>query len=211
MERESVSIEDIITSAQGSINDFIIKEKFQIISVRKKIAKNGTSYFSLTLKHKTGSLHAKRFTSGELEFNSINFIYLVGNIVKIEGIYQPEWLSIKIVTEKLVEGPIKEVLSENQNWIDKINDLIKITKFGTTIQIKSYVNDVINPYFSNASNKKVKEFKRFIEQHIGIWPEDCQFEFCKEYYKTIGRYEDMQLPKWKKWGSRLIQLISGLR
>jgi len=115
MEREYISIEDIITSAQGSINDFFIKGRFLIISVREKIARNGTPYYSLSLEYKTGKLNANRFTSGELEFGSLNAIYLVGNIIEIEGIYQNEWNSMKIFTEKLIESIIEELPNENQD------------------------------------------------------------------------------------------------
>lgn len=211
MERESMSIEDISASTQDSINDFYIRGSFRIIGVRKKIARNGTSYYSLNLKHKTGKLNAKRFTNGDTEFESLNTIYLVGNNVEIEGVYQYEWHSMKINTEKLIGSVIKEFSQKNQDHIDKLDELIILTQFGTTIQIKSYINDVINSYFNKASNKKAKEFKKFIGQYMDFWPKDRKDEICNEYYRTIERYEDMQQPRWKKWGSRLIQLISVIR
>ena len=227
MEREYISIEDIITSAQGSINDFFIKGRFLIISVREKIARNGTPYYSLSLEYKTGKLNANRFTSGELEFGSLNAIYLVGNIIEIEGIYQNEWNSMKIFTEKLIESIIEELPNENQdineenfhkknltlleNQIDKIDELIKLTKLGTTIRIKSYINDLVKSVFDNASFRKIRKFKKSIEQHIEVWPEDKRDEFWNEYSRTIERYEALQPPKWKKWGSHLIKLISVLR
>jgi len=227
MEREYISIEDIITSAQGSINDFFIKGRFLIISVREKIARNGTPYYSLSLEYKTGKLNANRFTSGELEFGSLNAIYLVGNIIEIEGIYQNEWNSMKIFTEKLIESIIEELPNENQdineenfhkknltlleNQIDKFDELIKLTKLGTTIRIKSYINDLVKSVFDNASYRKIRKFKKSIEQHIEVWPEDKRDEFWNECSRTIRRYEALQAPKWKKWGSHLIKLISVLR
>lgn len=227
MEREYISIEDIIASAQSSTIDFLIKGRFLINSVRGEIANNGTSYYNLNLKCKMVNLSAKRFTSDQLEFGSLNVIYLVGNIIEIEGIYQYKWHSVKITSEKLIESVMEDLPLENydnngrnlheeklallKNQSDKFDELIKLIKFGTTIQIKSYINDVIRPIFDVASNKKIKEFKKSIEKHINIWPEDRREEFWNEYSRSIGRYEAMQPAKWKKWGARLLKLISVLR
>ena len=204
MEREHISI-------KASINDFFIRGRFRIISVREKIARNGTSYYSLNLKNKTGKLNAKRFTSGESEFKSLNDKYLVGNIIEIEGIYQNEWNSMKIFTEKLIVSIIGEPPHENQEQINKLDELIKLAKLGTTIHIKSYINDLIKYFFDNASNRKIREFKKSIGHYIEVWPEDKRDELWNEYSRTIGRYEAMQPSKWKKWGCRLIKLISILR
>lgn len=227
MEREYISIEDIITSAQGSIDDFFIKGRFLIISVREKIARNGTPYYSLSLEYKTGKLNANRFTSGELEFGSLNAIYLVGNIIEIEGIYQNEWNSMKIFTEKLIESIIEELPNENQdineenfhkknltlleNQNDKFDKLIKLTELAATIHIKSYINDLIKPFFEKPSNRKIKKLKKSIEQHIEGWPEDKREEFFNEYFRTIKRYEGLQPSKWKKYGKGLLKLIPLIR
>jgi len=37
-------------------------------------------------------------------------------------------------------------------------ELIKLSKFGTTIQIKSYINDMIKTIFNKASKKRIEEF-----------------------------------------------------
>ena len=134
---------------------------------------------------------------------------------------------MKIFTEKLIESIIEELPNENQdineenfhkknltlleNQIDKIDELIKLTKLGTTIRIKSYINDLVKSVFDNASYRKIRKFKKSIEQHIEVWPEDKRDEFWNEYSRTIERYEALQPPKWKKWGSHLIKLISVLR
>lgn len=227
MEREYISIEDIIASAQGSINNFSINGRFLITSVIKKTTINGKPYFNITLKDKTGNLNAKRFTSGESEFESLNNIYLLGNIVELEGIYQYEWDSVKIAAEKLIKSFIKELPHEIQdenvenflqknlallkNQKDKFDELIKIIEFEVTILIKLYINDVIKPIFENPSNRKIKELKKSTEQHIEGWSENKREEFINEYSRTIKRYEDLQPSKWKKWISCLIRLISVLR
>jgi len=215
MEREYVLIEDIIASAQSSINNFSINGKFVITSVIKKTAINGTPYFNIKLKDKTGNLNAKRFTSGDSEFESLSTIYLLRNIVELEGIYQYEWNSVKITAEKLIKSFTEELpheihaLIKEQN--DKFDELIKITEFSVTIHIKTYINDLIKPFFKNPSNRKIKKLKKSIEQYIKIWPENKREEFFNEYSRTINRYEDMQPLKWKKWGSNLLKIISILR
>ena len=103
MEKENISVEDIITSAQASMNDFPINGRFLITSIVEKTTKYDKPYFNLKLKDKTGSLSAKRFTRGETEFESLKSIYLEGNIVEIEGVYQHEWDSVKIKNERLLE------------------------------------------------------------------------------------------------------------
>ena len=95
MEKKFMSVEDFAISAQ----DFSIKRRFLITNVVKKMASNGTKYYFLTLKDNTGKLNAKRFTNGEIEFRSLNSIYLIGNFIEIEGIYQYRWQSMKIFTE----------------------------------------------------------------------------------------------------------------
>ena len=210
MEREYILIEDIIASAQSSINNFSINGKFTIVSVIKKTAINGTPYFIIKLKDKTGNLNAKRFTSGESEFESLSTIYLLRNIVELEGIYQYEWNSVKITAEKLIKS-FKEELPYEIALLKRFDELIKITEFSVTIHIKSYINDLIKPFFENPSNRKIKKLKKSIEQHIEVWPEDNREEFFNEYSRTLSRYEDMQPLKWKKWGSNLLKIISVLR
>ena len=219
MEREYISIDDITDSTQSFFTDFLIKGRFQITNISRKIAKNGTSYYNINLKHKVGNLKAKRFTHGQLEFESLYAIYLIGNIIEIEGIYQYEWHSVKISSEKLIEIPPvdpeekgfnqqKEKLDLLKNQNDKFDELIKLSKFGTTIQIKSYINDMINFHFPKASKKKGREFQKSIEDHIKMWPEDRRVEFLEEFSRTLGRYKAMQPAKWRKWGSYLFKLIS---
>lgn len=103
MEKEYISVKDIIASAQLSMNDFPINGRFLIIDVVEKIARNNKPYFNIRLKDRTGNLSAKRFTSGENEFESLKSIYLEGNIVEIEGIYQHDWDSVKINNENRLE------------------------------------------------------------------------------------------------------------
>ncbi len=227
MERDCLSIEEVITSAQGSTNDFFIKSKFQVMSKSKKIASNGTPYYHLTLKYKTGQLKAKRFTSGDLEFDSLSAIYLEGNIIDIEGKYQNEWQSMKIFNEKLIESIIEDVSDEKynkngelyhkrtlallQDQNEKIDELVNLNKFRTTISIKSHINNEIKPIFDNPSNRKIRNFKKYYKEHIDFWPVDRQNEVLNDYYRTIRRYEVMQSPRWKRWCSRLIKLIAILR
>lgn len=210
MEREYILIEDIIAAAQSSINNFSINGKFTIVSVIAKTAINGKPYFDIKLRDKTGDLNAKRFTSGKSEFESLNTIYLLGNIVELKGIYQYEWDSVKITAEKLIKSFTEELPYEIA-LLKKFDELIKITEFSVTIHIKSYINDLIKPLFENPSNRKIKKLKKSIEQHIEVWPEDNREEFFNEYSRTLNRYEDMQPLKWKKWGSHLLKLIFILR
>jgi len=218
MEREHILIEDIIASAQGSINNLPINGEFLITNVIKKIAINRKPYFNIKLKDKTGNLNAKRFTSGESEFEYLNNIYMLGNIVELEGIYQYEWDSVKITAEKLIKSFTEELPHEKNHLLalikkqnEKFDELIKITEFSVTIHIKSYINDLIKPFFENPSNRKIKKLKKSIEQHIEFWPEDNREEFFNEYSRSLNRYEDMQPLKWKKWGSNLLKIIAVLR
>jgi len=111
---------------------------------------------------------------------------------------------------------VEEILQENlasllKEQNAKFDELIKNTKFALTIQIKSYINDQIKPFFANPSNKNIKKLKKSIEQYIEVWPEDKREQIKNEYTRSIKRYEDTQPSKWKKWGSHLIKLISVLR
>ncbi len=227
MEKECISIEDVITSTQGSTNDFFINNKFQIISKSKSIASNGTPYYHLILKFKTGQLKANRFTNGDLEFDSLSAIYLEGNIIDVEGKYQNKYRSMKIFNEKLIESNKEDIPDENsykngelyhkktlsllQDQNEKIGELVKLNKLRTTISIKSLINDVIKPIFDNPSNKKIRNFKKYYKNHIDFWPVDRQDEVLNDYSRTIRRYEVMQSPRWKTWCSRLIKLIAILR
>lgn len=217
MEREYILIEDIIASAQGSIN-FSINGKFLITSVIKRTTINGKPYFNIKLKDKTGDLNAKRFTSGKSEFESLSTIYLLGNLVEFEGIYQYKWDSVKITNEKLIKSFTEENFPQKNHLLalikeqnDKFDGLIKIAEFSATIHIRSYINDLIKPFFENPNKRNIKKLKKSIEQHIEGWPEDIREEFFNEYSRTIKRYEDMQPLKWKKWGSNLLKIISLLR
>ncbi len=224
MEREYISIEDILASAQNSNKDFSIKGRFLITDVLKKTSKIGKPYYNIKLKDTTGKLNAKRFTSGESEFKFLNTIYLVGNIVEFQGIYQNEWNSLNINTEELILRVMEEFpqriqkdnvdyfLQENLALINnKLGELIKINKFGTQIHIKSYINDVIKSGFANPSNRRIKLLKKSYEQHTEGWSEDKREKFYNDYTRTIRHYEAMRPSKWKRWGSRLFKLISLIR
>lgn len=221
MEREYISTQSFFT-------DFLIKERFLVTNVSRRIAKNGTLYYNISLTHKLGILNAKRFTNSRLEFESLNSIYLVGNFVEIEGIYQYEWHSVKITSEKIIENIIekhspeiheengfdlqKEKLTVLKNHSGKFDELIRLFKLGTTIQIKSHIDDMVKSHFPKATKKKIKEFQKYIEDVEYLkWPEDRQDEFLEEYYSVVGRYKAMQPAKWRKWGSYLLKLISLLR
>lgn len=103
MEKEYISVKDIIASAQLSMNDFLINGRFLVVDVVEKVARNDKPYFNIKLKDKTGNLSAKRFTSGQNEFESLKSIYLEGNIVEIEGIYQHDWDSVKVNNENMLK------------------------------------------------------------------------------------------------------------
>ena len=103
MEKEPISIEDIIASAQLSTNDFLINGRFLITNMVERTARNDKPYFNLQLKDKTGNMSAKRFTRGESEFESLKSIYLEGVIIEIEGVYQHDWDSVKINNERVLD------------------------------------------------------------------------------------------------------------
>lgn len=212
MGKEFMSVEDFAISAQ----DFSIKRRFLITNVVKKMASNGTKYYFLTLKDNTGKLNAKRFTSGEIEFRSLNAIYLIGNFIEIEGIYQYKWQSMKIFTEKLIENVTKTLSAEVQNESlenilrKELAQLKELIKLGTSIQRKSYINDVIEPFFPNLSKRKKKQLKKSFKNEIEGWPIENRGEFYNDFTKTLKRYENMEPSKWKKLGSNLFKLLSVL-
>ena len=119
--------------------------------------------------------------------------------------------------QELQDENIKSVLSKDdirifwKELIDKFDELIKLTKSSYEIQIKSFINDEIKPYFKKTSKKKIKKLKKNIEKHIVVWPEEKREEFYREYLRTIKRYEDLQPPEWKKYGSMLMKIIPVLR
>ncbi len=141
MERELISVEDIIISAQNSINDFPINGKFLITDIIEKTTKNGDPYYNIKLKDKTGNLKAKRFTNGDSEFKSLNTIYLIGNIIEIEGIYQNEWDSLKINTEKLIESDDCESFVVDESSDIDIDNL--------TFTLNEIINSIQNKYLKN--------------------------------------------------------------
>ena len=120
----------------------------------------------------------------------------------------PQELQDEIKDSVFSKDDILSLLKKLTNQFEK---LIKITEFSTTIQIKSFINDLIKPFFEKPSNRKIKKLKKDIEQHIEGWPEDKREEFFNEYFRTIKRYEDLQPSKWKKYGSGLLKLIPILR
>lgn len=103
------------------------------------------------------------------------------------------------------------IFSLLQEQIEKFDKLIKISEFSAKIHIKSYINDLIKPFFENPSNRKIRKLKKSFEQYIEDLPKEKREEFYKEYSRTIRRYEEMQPSKWKKWGTHLIKLVSILR
>lgn len=128
---------------------------------------------------------------------------LQGNITK-----RPHENQIELEEKLTLDNRILSLLKKQ---IDKFDKLIKISEFSAIIHIKSYINDLIRPFFRNPSNKKIKKLKKSIEQHIEGWPKERREEFFKEYFRTIRRFEEIQPTKWKKWGKNLLKIISLLR
>ncbi len=104
MEKNYISVEDIILSAQGSFEDFPINGIYLVTNAVENTTRYGKPYYNLVLKDKTGTFRAVRFTTGEEEFEPLKNIYMLGYIVEIEGTYQNKWDSVKVITEKLVEN-----------------------------------------------------------------------------------------------------------
>ena len=101
------------------------------------------------------------------------------------------------------------ILLKDQN--DKFDELLKLIGFSNEIQIKSFINDQVKPSFENPSKKKIKKLKKSLEQYVEDWPEEKREELFNEYLKTIKRYEELQPPKWKKYGSTLLKLASVIK
>lgn len=222
MERE------YITRSRGFSTDLLIRGRFLITEVVRKIAINETPYYNIILNYEIGNLNAKRFTNGQSEFDSLNSLYLVGNIIEIEGIYQNKFHSVKILSEKFIESVEKKKFSSLQEnsevnfqkgklsalkmYAAKLDELINLFEFGTSIQIKSYFNDLLQSHFSTMSKKKRKEFQKFIEELICLqWPKERHYEFLREFRSAIEMFKLLQPAKWRKWGSFLFKLISIIR
>ncbi len=132
-------------------------------------------------------------------------------IDKLNFVVEQKKKSEQFALEDLENSPQElqdeTILSLLKKLNDKFGELIKINEFSTTIHIKSYINDLIKPFFEKPSDRKIKKLKKSIEQHIEGWPEDKREEFFNEYFRTIKRYEELQPSKWKKYGSALLKLI----
>jgi tetratricopeptide (TPR) repeat protein len=106
---------------------------------------------------------------------------------------------------------MNEVVSLLEEFKSSFGTLVELAKLTSTINIKSYINDHIKPYFDQPSKKKIKKLKKSLQQQLEVWPEEMRKEFLNEYLRTIKRYEELQPPKWKKYGSTLLKLIPILR
>jgi len=115
---------------------------------------------------------------------------------------------LKKPSQELQDESITSLLKDLN---EKFSELLSLTEFSNAIHIKSYINDLIKPFFEKPSDRKIKKLKKSIEQHIEGWPEDKREEFFNEYFRTIKRYEELQPSKWKKYGSALLKLIPILR
>lgn len=147
MEIKVNSVEEIIKSAHEYINNFRLHGKFLIINVIEKIAKNNKPYISLDLKDKTGVMRAKRFTNGNNEFNSLKSIYIEGNAIEIEGIYQYKWGSVNIKNEILLKSDEYE-LSDFEEPTDINLESLKKTLMDTIDLIEDdYLKKILEMIF----------------------------------------------------------------
>lgn len=98
-----------------------------------------------------------------------------------------------------------------RSLISKFDKLIEVSEFTATIHYKSFINDLIKPFFRNPSKKKIRKLKNSLEKYIEDLPDIKKVEFINEYFRTIKRYKDMQPSKWKKWGNYLLKILPLLR
>ncbi len=98
-----------------------------------------------------------------------------------------------------------------RSLISKFDKLIEVSEFTATIHYKSFINDLIKPFFRNPSKKKIRKLKNSLEKYIEDLPDVKKVEFINEYFRTIKRYKDMQPSKWKKWGNYLLKILPLLR
>lgn len=113
--------------------------------------------------------------------------------------------------QKQIEINKNPILILLRSLISKFDKLIEVSEFSATIHFKSFINDLIEPFFRNPSKKKMRKLKNAFEKYIEDLPDEKKGEFINEYFRTINRYKDMQPSKWKKWGNYLIKIIPLLR
>ncbi|KKN27461.1 hypothetical protein LCGC14_0864470 [marine sediment metagenome] len=121
----------------------------------------------------------------------------------------------KALDEKLPKNQkvvnINSILPLLRAMISRFDKFIEISQFSATIHFKSFINDLIKPFFRNPSKKKIKKLKNSLENYFKDLPDETKVEFINEYNRTIRRYKDMQPSKWKTWGNYLLKIMPILR
>jgi len=87
-------------------------------------------------------------------------------------------------------------------------DQIKLSADRNIILTKSYIDNLLKPYFEKPSKKIVKKLENMINTFKIGWPEDMWNLFVKEYTSSIEQKKKLQPAVWKKWGNILMKLIS---
>ena len=117
----------------------------------------------------------------------------------------------KTTYQNQIEINKNSILTLLRSMISRLDKLIEVSEFSATIHYKSFINDIIKPFFRNPSKRKIRKLKTSLEKYIEDLPDVKKVEFINEYYRTIKRYKDMQPSKWKKWGNYLLKIIPILR
>ncbi|GAH62481.1 unnamed protein product, partial [marine sediment metagenome] len=150
----------------------------------------------------------------ELEPKEETFKEILKLVVKEKKMSLDEDLE-KITYQNQIENnknSIQEkILALLKTQISRLDKLIEVSEFSATIHYKSYINDLIKPFFKNPSKRKIRKLKNSFEKYIEDLPDIKKVMFINEYYRTIKRYKDMRPSKWKKWGNYLLKIIPLLR
>lgn len=203
-----IFIARIIESSQDFTSEYPVTGTFSITRVTRRNAINNTTFYEIEMENLLEQFTARRFTKDQCEFESLKLIYVTGNTINIEGVFQKRFEAVKIYSEHIMKvSAIQNNLIRNE----KLEELIKISKLGTTVLIKTYVNDLITPVFYHPSKKKFKKLKKFFEENLDSWPEEMRGEILGEFHQALERFKGLQPAKWKKWGGYIYKILSLIR
>ncbi|MFX0102909.1 MAG: hypothetical protein ACFFCS_25295, partial [Candidatus Hodarchaeota archaeon] len=156
VENQELKVEEIITRARNSQDDFLVQSTLQVRDVIEKQSKYGKLFFNLKLGDITGDLLAKKWTNEFTNIEELRNTFQVGNFIKIFGTYELKW-GLKLNREQL-----KNV--EDINLEDFFLE-------GTTDveTLKTTLKDMID----NLGNEDLKELIRKIFSDAELYEKFC--------------------------------------
>jgi len=194
---EACIIEIISPSYSDPHKAKIIEDKINIISKSAK-------FFERTYEKEIPIIKRAVITS----FADWNLIDI--RSMQIIDSFNIKQLSNRHIQERLIQyiffGRVFIKDSISKEYINQIEEQDATLKLILTMQVRTFVNQILMMHFEKITEKNIQNIRENIELLTGDFTEDMKKEFLGYLRLSLDIQKKFEPAKWKKWGKIIIKI-----